>query len=660
MSEIKKKEYLIDNAYLMSEWDWDKNTDIGLDPTTLTLGSNKRAWWICKEKHSWKETIVNRSHNAKCPYCQNRRLLVGYNDLETKCPELAKEWDYEKNGELLPSQISYRSGRIVYWKCGYCGNVWQEKIGDRTQREVGCPTCRKKKNTEKRLKTILNKAGGIKDDRLLSEWNWEKNAPFHPSDFTEGSNKKVWWKCKKCGHEWEAKICNRKNDRGCPCCSNKVVVAGKNDLATTHPQLIKEWNWEKNNKLGIYPTNITRGSGKKAWWICPNGHEYLATVLHRTQGTGCPVCNKGRQTSFAEQAIFYYLQKYYSDTQNKVQNIYGTRLEFDIYIPSIRTAIEYDGGYWHEKEKSILHEQKKYNLCKKEGITLIRIREPFDKKINESNYLWISRSVPNNTFNADYLIQADKTGRNKDLDKVLNTLFVILRQIEMWFHPFKEWKDIDINIERDKEYIYTKLYDNYSESLQVVNPELAKEWHPTKNNDLTPNRVSYNTRMKVWWLCPKCGYEWKTSIVLRNNNGSGCPKCASLRMVGTGRTIYQYSKDGVFIKKWNCISTASKELGIHSSNMAGCARHVTRTAGGYRWEFEYSDVLPPLEPLKRPNKTSNGKKIIQCNEKGEEIKMFESLSQASRELKINATSISKAINGHIRSAGGYIWKSFKE
>lgn len=65
-----------------------------------------------------------------------------------------------------------------------------------------------------------------------------------------------------------------------------------------------------------------------------------------------------------------------------------------------------------------------------------------------------------------------------------------------------------------------------SNCLATLNPELAKEWHPIKNGDLTPYDVTANSGKYVWWQClsnPK--HEWKTSISNRNNRGDGCQYC---------------------------------------------------------------------------------------------------------------------------------------
>ena len=53
---------------------------------------------------------------------------------------------------------------------------------------------------------------------LLKEWDYKKNT-IKPTDISETNNPKVWWKCNKCGHEWESLIRSRKKGTGCPNCA---------------------------------------------------------------------------------------------------------------------------------------------------------------------------------------------------------------------------------------------------------------------------------------------------------------------------------------------------------------------------------------------------------------------------------------------------------
>jgi len=60
---------------------------------------------------------------------------------------------------------------------------------------------------------------------------------------------------------------------------------------TSYPHLVKQWHPTKNGELT--PNNLTHGSGKKVWWLCPKSHSYDSTVANRTSKnpTGCPYCS---------------------------------------------------------------------------------------------------------------------------------------------------------------------------------------------------------------------------------------------------------------------------------------------------------------------------------------------------------------------------------
>ena len=76
MAEKKEKRYVSDNAQLMAEWDWEKNTKLGFSPTQLTCGSGKKVWWKCLKGHEWETSISNRDiHKSGCPYCSGKKRL---------------------------------------------------------------------------------------------------------------------------------------------------------------------------------------------------------------------------------------------------------------------------------------------------------------------------------------------------------------------------------------------------------------------------------------------------------------------------------------------------------------------------------------------------------------------------------------------------------
>ena len=137
IAEKKEKRYVSDNAQLMAEWNWEKNNELNFEPGTLTLGSNKKAWWKCSNGHEWQASIAHRNNGRKCPYCAGKKTLKGYNDLQTVNPLLAREWNYEKNNGLTPVDVMSSSGKKVWWICDK-GHEWEATIVKRN-RGTNCP-----------------------------------------------------------------------------------------------------------------------------------------------------------------------------------------------------------------------------------------------------------------------------------------------------------------------------------------------------------------------------------------------------------------------------------------------------------------------------------------------------------------------------------------
>ena len=109
----------------------------GWDPTTVSAGSNKKVKWICEVGHKWDAVVASRSlAESGCPYCAGNKVLVGFNDLVTTHPALAKEL---VDGD--PKTISKGSGAKFTWKCNL-GHTWKSTAHDRTG-GYGCPSCAK-------------------------------------------------------------------------------------------------------------------------------------------------------------------------------------------------------------------------------------------------------------------------------------------------------------------------------------------------------------------------------------------------------------------------------------------------------------------------------------------------------------------------------------
>ena len=465
---------------LVEEWDYEKN--MPLTPNDVMPGSSKKAWWRCKKGHSWESSIASRVKGSGCPICLNRQCLPGDNDLETIFPDIAKEWDNEKNS-LAPNCVTPGSSKKVWWRCEK-GHSWQAPVNARTKGS-GCPYC------QGFYVTIENSLEKCYPD-LAKLWDYEENFPKKPSEVAKSSSCKVAWKCEN-GHQWEARISDL-TSKGilCPYCSGKRV-SERNSLEKCYPEIAEEWDYSKNGKLR--PSEVSYGSSKSVWWKCPKGHSWKSVIGNRTSnGTGCPQCNN-RSTSFPEQTIFYYCKQVYPEAESRRKDIIG--MELDVYIPSIRTAIEYDGARWHNNEDTQRREQKKDDLCKKNNIRLVRIMEEGIENIHSNEIICIHL----------------KKGK-KELERGVYQLIKVLdASIKL-----------DIDLKRDEQKI-REIYWHQEElnSLANVYPEIAKEWDRELNGGMTPYQFMPKSSYSAWWRCEK-GHTWQSTIAGRTA-GHGCPYC---------------------------------------------------------------------------------------------------------------------------------------
>ena len=140
MTQERKTTHLSKDYNNLKEiWDY-KNNKIKIDE--ISPGSNKKSWWICDKGHSYEMPPSTRLKKDKkyCPYCQNTKILPGYNDLKTKYPEIIKKyWDYNKN-TIDPTKIAPKSSKQAWWKCDK-GHSYEMPITKKTSRGYKCPYC---------------------------------------------------------------------------------------------------------------------------------------------------------------------------------------------------------------------------------------------------------------------------------------------------------------------------------------------------------------------------------------------------------------------------------------------------------------------------------------------------------------------------------------
>lgn len=258
----------------------------GVDPSQIFAGTGKELWWTCNLGHSSSTSGDKKKKNpSSCPYCSNKSVLSGFNDMATTHPYLAHEFDSDKNKPLTPADVVAGTQKRLWWLCPK-GHSYEVDGMHRVTQQTNCPYC-----ASKQILAGFNDMATLAP-QLVPHFHPTRNEPGTPQTLAYRTNRTLWWMC-ELGHEYQAKPGNRLQEGGlgCPVCSNHKVLSGYNDMATTNPALAEEWHPTKNGSK--QPSHFTSGSNKKAWWLCAEGHEWYAFINLRSRGRNCPRCSNG-------------------------------------------------------------------------------------------------------------------------------------------------------------------------------------------------------------------------------------------------------------------------------------------------------------------------------------------------------------------------------
>ncbi len=236
----------------------------------------------------WKEILLKaKEQNIK----RHEIFLLKFQQINPSARYIKIKSLYFRNTDPLECECEV---------CGYGKNGEWVTTGQSLLQGHSCPFCAGQ-ITLSGVNDLITK-----NTKLANEWDYEKNV-LNPNNISANSHKKVWWKCKKCGYEWQASIKSRNKGSGCPQCAKKSITTGqrkraiqrKGSLFENNPELSIQWHPLKNGE--ITPNDITPGSGYKAWWLCHScGYEWEAIVKNRSNGQGCPQCVKKNRSKKQE------------------------------------------------------------------------------------------------------------------------------------------------------------------------------------------------------------------------------------------------------------------------------------------------------------------------------------------------------------------------
>lgn len=629
------------------------------------------------------------------------------------------------NNSIIPLQEYKNAITPIKCKCKICGFEWMG-IPNNLLRKEGCPACAGHiKGTTESFKKQME---SINPDLLITGEYINNKTP-------------ISYRCKICGKDNIAVPSSLKNGHGCKYCArirNVNSIRHTNDwfiskLKENNPEIIPLECYTTLNKKIKYrcscgrigestPSSLLKGRKCKdceketksmplKWttesfqreleMINPNikvlgkyeginakisckcllcNNEWVKEPRQLLLGRGCPTCQKRLHTSFAEQAFYFYLRAVFPDVINSYKEGF-VHSEIDIFIPSKSVGIEYDGEIWHKNKYE--SEKSKYDTCKDKGIFLIRIRENADDIVLDKI--------------CDYYILSEygKEKSFKSLDRCIGQLFDYL-QIKYDF----------IDTEKDKNAIRSLYYSRLKNgSLEVVAPDIAKEWYQPKNGSILPSMVTTGTTDRYYWQCPQCGYIYITSVHSRVV-GHGCARCAGVlnkshsdfvdEIEGINPDIeilseYRNANTKVEIrcKKCGAFHSISPRVLLNGGGCGFCNRRkstskrmIPNDVFKYKAEKQSPNIRilgefkgvkkrvrcecktcgriwePIAESLLAGNTgcsycAGNKKRKVLCIDTGE---IFESIGQAEKQKKISHSTIINCCKGKGKTAGGFRWQ----
>lgn len=289
------------------------------------------------------------------------------------------ESDMVKNNEFLMSKLSpnnppevlelhRKAQKFALFLCEE-GHEYYGLIKEQSQ--YGCPVC----SGDRVIPGVNDLA--TTDPELAKNWDYDGSFPYLPEDVSRQSDRKMSWICPESGARWERTVNGYVASKGAsPFTINVKLHPGYNDIATRFPELALLHSPE--NETGLDEICSIQGHGSMIW-ECPNcGGRWERTLESMVKFRRCMVCSREyRSSSIGERELLSYVkgipgsEKVFSNDRSLVGK------EIDVYIPSLKVAIEFNGLYWHSEAtgKDIDYHYEKWRKCKDKGVDLMIVWE---------------------------------------------------------------------------------------------------------------------------------------------------------------------------------------------------------------------------------------------------------------------------------------------
>lgn len=354
----------------------------GLTLHDFTPGASIEVWWTCPHCGETYRTRLNRRTKGMGHRpCSRTRPKPGRSLAEVR-PDIAEQWDQERNGQLTPLDVRVNASRRVHWICAE-GHRWKRDVAGRTVVGSGCKLC----DVIARGSPAPGESLAEQRPDLAAEWDHERNGDLTSYDVMPGTGRVVvQWVC-AVGHRWAQTPNCRTNagpygEHGCPECAiirSKTPEPGRS-FGDLYPHLVQQWDVDANQARGLDPFAIKPFCDAQADWVCERGHRWASKVSNRALGNGCSKC-KPTGWSMWEVKIRTELEACGLPVvfPHPPIVVLGRRpVAADIVLPELDLVIECDGYAGHRWLDSAATDRRQTAALEAAGWTVLRIRQRLD------------------------------------------------------------------------------------------------------------------------------------------------------------------------------------------------------------------------------------------------------------------------------------------
>lgn len=474
------------------------------------------------------------------------------------------------------------------------------------------------------------------------------------------------YECMKCGYVDTIYEGHLKDKHGCPVCGGSRCLSGYNDLTITDSK-IAEFFVDDN-----YIVNHSIGTKEKGKAKCPNcGFEkWILPSTIKSQGFGCNRCSDG--LSFPAKFFTSWLCQLNEEFIPEWNPEWACGKKYDFYLPKRHIIVEvhgkqhFEGGFEraggnsfeNEKENDIFKQKKALeNGFSKEEYLVI------DGRISEADYLIKS-------INSSEISRILKGDINWEECSSYAESSLVIKACELWKSGlYNNTEDIARQLGLHRSTIihmltrgnrygwcsYNGIYER-NKTLKINSEERKRK---ILQYDIKGVLLASYSSIAEAELETGCKSANIIECALKHYNTIGgfvwryADDEEPLEIVinRNYKKVIQYSGSGEKIQEYESVTSAANATGISRNIIDSCARNKRyNVKGGFVWRYENDPFF--VEKKDNPRK----KKVIQYDLKGNKIKQYSSVVEASKITGIWKENIASAARGKVKTAGGYIWR----